>query len=262
MADEEDKKKKSYYTVGAVDKMCDLIEALSERDAWDLAELVKRMQMPKTSVHRFLLTLADRGYVVQEKRRGRYSLSFKLFSIASRVVEQTSLLKTSRPFAEKLRDTLGETVNVTVPSGTDMLVVDKCLSANALRQDVQLGTLFTMTESASGRIYLAFASDEDRHRVLTLAQTEADPSVYQKIQAVIERKEEIAERAIEVDDEEQFAGIRCLSAAILDSSNQVCASISVSVPVTRDSDDFRRRAGEALLTAARQISKRLGAAVF
>ena len=79
---------------------------------------------------------------------------------------------------------------------------------------------------------------------------------------MIERKEEIAERAIEVDDEEQFAGIRCLSAAILDSSNQACASISVSVPVTRDSDDFRRRAGEALLTAARQISKRLGAAVF
>lgn len=75
----ETNREKKYYTIGSVEKLCDLLEILSTQDSWDLNELAAAMGLPKTTVHRFLLTLLDRGYVVQEKRRGRYSLSFKLF---------------------------------------------------------------------------------------------------------------------------------------------------------------------------------------
>lgn len=255
-------KEKKYYTIGSVDKLCDLLELLSQRDAWDLNEIAESMQLPKTTVHRFLLTLLDRGYVVQEKRRGRYSLSFKLFSVASRVVEQTSLVKIARPFEEHLRSVLGETVNLTVPSGAAMLVIDKLVSTQALRQDVQLGSTFSIPSSASGRIYLAFAGKDDRSRAEMAVRAEGNPREIERFMAIVDKLPELRRLGIDDDDEKQFDGIRCLSAAILDSSNQACAAISVSFPVVRFTEEIRAKATREILEAARQISQRMGAAVF
>lgn len=258
----ENTREKKYYTIGSVEKLCDLLEILSTQDSWDLNELADAMGLPKTTVHRFLLTLLDRGYVVQEKRRGRYSLSFKLFSIASRVVEQTSLVKVARPFEEHLRKALGETVNLTVPFGPHMLVIDKLVSPQALRQDVQLGSSFSIPCSASGRIYLAFSSSDDRARAEAAIRSEGSEEDKAKLPGILERIDEIRANRIEDDNEEQYDGIRCLSAAILDSSNRACAAISVSFPVMRFSAEIRESAKKELLEAARQISQRLGAAVF
>lgn len=258
----ENTREKKYYTIGSVEKLCDLLEILSTQDSWDLNELADAMGLPKTTVHRFLLTLLDRGYVVQEKRRGRYSLSFKLFSIASRVVEQTSLVKVARPFEEHLRKALGETVNLTVPFGPHMLVIDKLVSPQALRQDVQLGSSFSIPCSASGRIYLAFSSSDDRARAEAAIRSEGSEEDKEKLPGILERIDEIRANRIEDDNEEQYDGIRCLSAAILDSSNRACAAISVSFPVMRFSAEIREAAKKELLEAARQISQRLGAAVF
>ena len=61
---------KKYYTIGSVEKVCDLLDTLSKKSSWELNELATEIGLPKTSVHRFLLTLADKGFVVQEKRRG------------------------------------------------------------------------------------------------------------------------------------------------------------------------------------------------
>ena len=69
---------KKYYEIGSITKVCQLIEALSTRKSWALADLCKAVAMPKTTVHRMLLTLEDHGYVVQEKLRGEYCLSFKV----------------------------------------------------------------------------------------------------------------------------------------------------------------------------------------
>ena len=255
-------KEKKYYTIGAVDKLCDLLELLSRRDAWDLNEIAEAMGLPKTTVHRFLLTLLDRGYVVQEKRRGRYSLSFKLFSVASRVVEQTSLVKVARPFEEALRNSLGETVNLSVPSGPHMLVVDKLVSPHALRQDVQLGSVFSIPFSASGRIWLAFAGRDDRQRAELAVKAEASEADAKKLAEVTADLDRIRRAGIDDDNEEQFDGIRCLSAAVLDSSNQACAALSVSFPVVRFTEEIREKATRQLLDAARQVSQRLGAMVF
>ena len=68
---------KKYYTIGSVEKVCDLLDTLSKKSSWELNELATEIGLPKTSVHRFLLTLADKGFVVQEKRRGRYSLTIR-----------------------------------------------------------------------------------------------------------------------------------------------------------------------------------------
>lgn len=74
---------KKYYTIGSIAKACDVLEMLATKQSWDLAELSRALKLPKTTVHRILLTFEDAGFVQQEQRGGRYGLSHKLFSLGS-----------------------------------------------------------------------------------------------------------------------------------------------------------------------------------
>ncbi len=108
---------KKYYEIGSVSKACLLIETLSTKKSWELAELSRALGLPKTTVHRMLLTLEDNGYVFQEKQRGEYCLSFKLFSIGSRILRHSSLVDMARPYCRELLEAVDETVNLCVVSG-------------------------------------------------------------------------------------------------------------------------------------------------
>lgn len=261
MSEKTESSKKKYYTIGSVDRLLDLIEELSRRDAWELTELASRLGLPKTTVHRFLLTLLDRGYVVQEHGRGRYSLSLKLYGVASRMIEQTGIIAIARPYEEHLRDVLGETVNLTVPSGANMLVIDKRVSPQPLRQDIRIGSSFTIPFSASGRVYLAFADKDSQARVLADIRLSGDSAALERTQKLIENPEEIRQKGYETDNLEQFDGIRCVAAPIFDASDRVCAAISVSVPIVRFSESFAESARVEVCSAAHSISQRLGAKI-
>ena len=152
---------KKYYEVGAVSKACLLIEMLSTRKSWELAALSKAVGLPKTTVHRMILTLEDNGYVIQEKQRGEYCLSFKMFSVGSRMLRYSSMVDVARPYCMELLEAVNETVNLCVPFGTDMLVVDRHITTQPLRQDTVIGGTFPMLQSASGKIFLAFAQEAE-----------------------------------------------------------------------------------------------------
>ena len=49
---------KKYYTIGSIAKACDVLEMLATKQSWDLAELSRALKLPKTTVHRILLTLS------------------------------------------------------------------------------------------------------------------------------------------------------------------------------------------------------------
>ena len=250
---------KKYYTIGSVEKVCDLLDTLSKKSSWELNELATEIGLPKTSVHRFLLTLADKGFVVQEKRRGRYSLSYKLFSIGSKVVEKTGLLKIARPYLERILTEIDETVNLAVPSGTEMLVIDKQLPSHALRQEVRLGSTFPMINSAPGRIFLAFSEEEERKRLLSQIAAEGGETVQSKIELFRERFALIRSTGVEEDDEEQYEGIRCIAVPVLDGENVACGAVSVSIPTLRYRDELVHRAREIAVEQASLISRRMGA---
>ena len=111
-----------------------------------------------------------------------------------------------------------------------------------------------MINSASGRVYLAFSEPEERERLLAEIAAGADEGVKEKIAFFRKRMDEIRSEGVEEDDEEQYEGIRCIAAPVLDGENTACGAVSVSIPTLRYDDDLvaqdprnRGRAGRAHL---------------
>ncbi len=254
------KQTKKYYEIGAISKACLLIEMLSTKKSWELAELCKALEMPKTTVHRMLLTLEDNGYVLQEKQRGEYCLSFKPFSIGSRVLQHSNLVDIARPYCRELLEAVDETVNLCVVSGMEMLVVDKQVTSQMLRQDSIIGSSFPLFQSASGKIFLAFADESETEKVLTLIKNQrASMNSEQVMRDLYAELEKVRQTGLAYDYEEVFKGVRCTAAPVYDFQNKLVATVSISAPTVRLNKKTTAKIETHLLEAARKISQRLGA---
>ncbi len=254
------KQPKKYYEIGAVSKACLLIEILSTRKSWELADLCKAVGMPKTTVHRMLLTLEDNGYVVQEKQRGEYCLSFKLFSIGSRMLRHSSLVDIARPYCRELLEAVDETVNLCVVSGTEMLVVDKQVTSQMLRQDSIVGSSFPLFQSASGKIFLAFAEEEETEKVLELIKEQSPSTRSEEVMRSLRAElEKVRRTGLAYDYEEVFKGVRCTAAPVYDFQNNLVATLSISAPTVRLNKATSENIERHLIQTAQKISLRLGA---
>ena len=251
---------KKYYEIGAISKACLLIEMLSTQKSWELADLCKAVGMPKTTVHRMLLTLEDNGYVIQERQRGEYCLSFKLFSVGSRVLQHSSLVDIARPYCRELLEAVDETVNLCVVSGTEMLVVDKQVTSQMLRQDSIVGSSFPLFQSASGKIFLAFAEESETQKALSLIKEQgASLHSEQALRDLGKELEKVKQTGLAYDYEEVFKGVRCTAAPIYDFQCKLVATISISAPTVRLNKKTMADIEAHIIQASTKISQRLGA---
>jgi Transcriptional regulator len=251
---------KKYYEIGSISKACWLIELLSTQKSWELAALSKALRLPKSTVHRMLLTLEDNGYVVQEKQRGEYCLSFKMFSLGSRMLQHASIVDITRPYCMELREKVNETINLCVQFDAEMLVVDRHVTTQALRQDTVIGGTFSMLQSASGKIYLAFAHEAEVGKSIALMRERVGNDVVDKLLlALREELKEVQRTGLAYDAEEEFIGVRCVAVPLMDFQNSLVATLSVSIPTVRINKQSLANIKRHLIHISKKISTRLGA---
>lgn len=250
---------KKYYTIGAISKTCALLETLSMKKAWELAELSKTMKMPKTTVHRILLTLQDEGYVIQEQKGRLYSLTYKLFSLGRKVISYTNIIDVARPFIKELLDEFDETVNLCVASGVDMLIIDKVSTTQALRPDNIVGSSFPIFYSASGKAFCAFYTQSYFTSLLETMRKNVEPPITEKsLQIFLEEITHAQKTGLAYDNEEIFKGVKCISVPIFDITNLPVAAFSISIPSVRLTKKIIKNMEKKLLLAAERLSCQLG----
>lgn len=256
--------KDNYYRIEAVAKVFTIIELLARKEHWELAELSRALDMPKSTVHRMLLTLNDLGYVIQIKNGSAYALSYKLFRVGSNFIDHLNILDVIRPYCLELMQTLGETINVTIPSGTDMLVIDKQVTSKLLRQDSNIGNVFAMYPSASGKICLAFQNDEEAHDLLSIIFNDKEKRkiTAKEKQIFMDDLVKAKQYLIAYDNEEIFIGVRCAAVPIFGHKNNLVAVLSLSTPTVRFLEEKSNATTQILQEAASQISLRLGASAY
>lgn len=255
--------KDAYYTIGSVVKVFSVIEQMTKQHKWELAELSKAVGLPKTTVHRFLLTLQDLGYVTQGEEESAYALTFKLFQMGSLVTEHTSIQEAARPYCKRLLEVLGETINLCAPSGTEMVVVDRQVTTQVLRQDSIVGRSFPIYQSASGKVCLAFMDAAKSGSLLEAIRRESKGKIGPAEMAdFIKEIESVRENVISYDNEEIYHGVCCAAVPVFDYNDEFVATIGVSVPSVRFSPGIRETASLELYKAAEQLSIRLGASNY
>lgn len=248
-----------YYMMRSLEKALFVIETMATKSDWQLKTLSASCSIPKGTLQRILRTLEELGYVRQLERGGAYALTLKFHMLGRRIASQNNLTTLLQPVLKNLRDKVNETVNLSMLSGVDMVVVHQVTSTHALQMDSIIGTSFPAYISASGKAFLAFLPEEDLRNFIKELRR-ADAAVNSVIiNRLYKELEDVRDSGLGMDFEELFKGIRCIAAPVFDDAGKIAATISCSVPTVRLDVALSQKLIEEIPAAAADASRLLEA---
>jgi IclR family KDG regulon transcriptional repressor len=253
-------KKLKAARVGVIGKVLRILELLDRsRGGLTLKEIAEQADLNKSTAHRFLTHLEGEGYLFRDTL-GSYMLGPKMVKMGTGISFQATLRKISRPILEELWSFTGETVNLAMLDGVDVLYLDVLESLHTFRLATEIGVRRPIHATSLGKAILAhLTSPVLQDEILNGIQFQpATPKAVASIGRLRKDLVRIKLRGFALDDEEAVTGARCIGAAIFDADGQVIGAISVSGPVVRVTRAHVPSFSAAICNAAAEISARMG----
>ncbi|GAB6928738.1 IclR family transcriptional regulator [Paenibacillus sp. JCM 10914] len=236
-------------TVRAVERALDILMCFTKNSELALTEISALIGLHKSTVHRLLTTLEDRGFVVRNKETEKYRLGLKIWELSMHLSQSDDPAIRLLPAMEALRDRLGETVSLYLRDEAERLRIQAVQSNQAIRRVAQVGVRLPLYVGASSKVLVAFAPQVDQDELLNSQDwpESVDREVYRQQLA------EILKVGYAISMEEREPGAAAVSVPIFDRYGKAAAALSMSGPVTRLSADTLREYAPVLKEAAREM---------
>jgi len=253
----------SSHTNYSSDKLMSLIELLAvQKYPARLSELSEQLNMPSSTVLRFLNALMNRDYVAQDGNTGRYFMTFKLCGVSDSIRNNSQLHVMCLPYMRELSKAAGETVNLCVEYNNEVMYIESVADAKSDRMLVNhqyIGHIAPMHCTGVGKLLLLNynAKQLDDFIETTGLKKYTDSTILTK-ENLIEELETVRLQGYAYDNEECEMGLRCVAAPIYDYSERIIAGLSISGPTVRMEQDILHRHLDLILPVAKQISINLG----
>ena len=135
-----------------------LLLMIADRGELRADELGAALEMPTSTVYRYLRTLGEFGFV--DRQGGRFRLGPRLVIGAGSMVTTERLIRHADPVLQELAATSGETAVVLRRVGLDAYLVHQVEAAQQLRVTLDPETRLPLWDGVFGRVLLAWAPDD------------------------------------------------------------------------------------------------------
>ena len=204
-----------------------------------LSEVARDTGLTRAAARRFLLTLADLGYVRSDGRS--FSLSPRVLDLGYAYLSSLALPEIAEPHLERLVEEVHESSSISVLDGGDVVYVARVPVSRIMHAAINVGTRFPAHLTSMGRVLLAAGDPADWPEPLQA-----------KLEAVRRQGWALVDQELEV-------GLRSIAAPIRDRDGATIAAINVSAHAGRRTvADMRRELLPPLLATARRIEDDLG----
>lgn len=244
--------------VQSVDRAISVLQVLARRGDLGVTEISNELAVHKSTVSRLLGTLEARGLVEQATHRGRYRLGYGVAQLAQGASKKHDMTVVSRPVCSSLAEDVGETVNVAVHEGREIVTIDQVIGSSSVTTVNWVGQRQAMHSTSAGKVFLAHLPRAEMETYLAeklerfTEFTIVDPAV---LDAELAAARDVG-YARTVDEQE--IGLSAVGAPIRALDGRVIAALVVSGPTFRINDETVPRIAERLLSAAGEISERNG----
>lgn len=240
--------------VAVLHKALDVLECLAAGPL-TAADISKRIGVAKPTVYRLLNTLQSRDYVARDAEGTRYRLGSAAMSLGSAAGSEAGLVSLVRPFMTGLAASYGETVNLAIMTGGQILYLDVLQSGHRLRTEIPVGSRDHLHSTALGKAILAALPDREARAILsTVELVPATPSTITAIPALLRQFTAIRQAGYAVDHEENEIGSVCVASAIRGLDGRPVGALSISGPKWRVDDRQVKVMGAELVSICSALS--------
>lgn len=247
-------------TETSAQKMRRILECFSIFDRkLTVSEIASRTDMPRSTAHRWCISLREIGFLDQDRARDEYRLGMSLFQLGNIVLSSLDIHKEARPIVESLTQASQDDVHLCVFDGIWMVFVSHAAGGRAGRNNST-----TVVEASPcyctsvGKATLAFQSDAVVERTIDMGLQGYTRNTITDPEKLREELRQTRERGYSIDNGEMEPHVRCVGAPIRNASGSVIAAISVSSTFKRLPDDRIKRIAPIVIKHADALSIQLG----
>jgi len=218
-----------------------------------LANLVKDVELPRSTVHRIVAALQAEDLLVSSAE-GRIRLGPGLVRLAA--AERLDLRASVRPYLERLSADLNETVDLAVLDVDSVLFLDQVTAPQRLRAVSAIGGTFPAYCTANGKALLAELTTEEVRKLVPSRLPKQTPNTLTSRSKLEAELKEIRRTGYAVDREEHSSGISALGKVVHDGFG---GKLAVTVPLpTQRLLGREEEIIEALSQACGEIESEIG----
>ena len=240
-----------------IDRALDVLAAFASKHEFGVSDMARAVGLPKSATHRILSTLTERGFLEQGSNH-RYRLGLKVLELGNACRLRMGLTTIAQPIMESL--------SIQTNCNSHLAKLDGIEVVDLLRTEYpapfRIGRTAMLRRpahcTALGKALLAFSDP----RLAAEAAAAGLPRLTrytitnpERFQAELER---VRQRGYAVDNEEFYAGRRCLAAPVFDEHGRVAAALSVSGMITDVTEDRVPAFAKIVIESASQITEQLG----
>ena len=215
-----------------VDRLVKILDSFSpQRPAWSLAELSTHLGLPKSTLHRFLVSLESHDILRRDPADKMWRLGYRMSIWGSLADEGTSLRHIARPVMRDLVHATGETAILTVYQNQEVVCIEKVETDHSVRMTLDVGTRRSPHAGASSKILMAYLPEAEIQAIIRdtglpklCVNTITQPA------ALLAELARIREREYAESYEETDLGAWGVATPIRDGSGGVIAAIGVAGP--------------------------------
>lgn len=246
--------------VKSAERVLAILELLADRERpLTFGQLAEDLGYPRSSLHGLLHTMLGRGWLEVDEATRRYSLGIRVWQSGHSYLRAVGLEQRARPYLERVRDALDETVQLSVLDGRYNVYIAKEEGTQRLVLASEVGRRLEAHATGLGKVLLAgLPEDVLAARMAGAELARFTPSTITSFQELSSELSVIREQGYAEDDEEYTIGVRCVAVPVRDHTGAVVAAMSMSVPTVRFNRLLRQRALNLLLDAANGLSRALG----
>lgn len=228
-----------------------------DRPELSAGDVARQIAWPRSSVARLLAAMHGSGFLDRDGLSGRYRVGLRLAALGAVAVDATSLQRIAQPELEDLAQRSGETANISVLSGGEVVNVGLVLSPRPIKHMGWVGRRMPVHATAAGKALVAWRG-ADLSDVVR-------PPLRRCTARTITRMDELREELARVrargwssayaELEDDLVGI---GAPIRDHVGTVVACLTISAPAFRVERSRLPELGALVRGAADRVSAALG----
>ncbi|UYZ14598.1 IclR family transcriptional regulator [Brevibacillus sp. WF146] len=237
--------------VRAVERALDILLCFTDSTDLGLSEIASRLSLHKSTVHRLLATLENKGFLIRDAQTEKYRLGFRIWELSANLTHSDDPATVLLPEMERLRDLVGETVSLYVRDGNERIRIQAVQSNQPIRRVAPIGARMPLFVGASSKVLVAYAEPEVLEAVLN------DPEWPESIdrEAYLEQLEQIRAQGFATSVEERELGAAAVAAPIFNRNGKLVAAIAASGPSNRLTPEKMREFARPIMEAAYRMGK-------
>jgi DNA-binding IclR family transcriptional regulator len=244
-------------SVPVLRRALEILELLAaSRNGLSLPEVSRTLAMPKSSAHKVLITLLREGYVNRSQRTAKFSLGYKLFTLANQALDALRIREVAIPPMRQLMLQTHLTVHMAILERFEAILLAKIVPPGLSSVSTWIGRRMEVHCTGVGKALIAYLAEQDLEELLQsrVFARHNDNTIVSPKRLRLEL-ETVRKNGYSIDDEEDELGMRCLGAPILAEDGQLLAAVSIAGTVAQVNDENRRDLTAKLLRTAAVIAK-------